>query len=101
MTRNVGSPLDQEIEGSNPSSPANIPNLKRPPEAAPRAILIGSYPTPYPLSGAGPRPEDAVHPLGRTLGFDQNVTAFRGEEELGFTALPNVATGKFVKILGL
>ena len=28
--RNVGSPLDQEIEGSNPSSPAIRPNVKRP-----------------------------------------------------------------------
>jgi hypothetical protein len=33
--------------------------------------------------------------------FDQNVTGFRGEEEFGFNATPYVATGKFVKILGL
>jgi hypothetical protein len=33
--------------------------------------------------------------------FDQNVTGFRAEEEFGFNATPYVATGKFVKILGL
>jgi hypothetical protein len=33
--------------------------------------------------------------------FDQNITGFRGEEEFGFSATPYVATGKFVKILGL
>jgi hypothetical protein len=33
--------------------------------------------------------------------FDQNVTGFRAEEEFGFKATPYVATGKFVKILGL
>jgi hypothetical protein len=33
--------------------------------------------------------------------FDQNVTGFRAEEEFDFNATPYVATGKFVKILGL
>jgi hypothetical protein len=33
--------------------------------------------------------------------FDQNVTGFRAEEEFGFNATPYVATGEFVKILGL
>lgn len=33
--------------------------------------------------------------------FDQNITGFRAEEELGFNAEPYVRTGKFVKILGL
>jgi hypothetical protein len=33
--------------------------------------------------------------------FDQNVGGFRAEEEFGFNATPYVATGKFVKILGL
>jgi hypothetical protein len=33
--------------------------------------------------------------------FDQNTTGFRGEEEMGYNAEPDVRTGKFVKILGL
>jgi hypothetical protein len=33
--------------------------------------------------------------------FDQNITGFRAEEELGFNAEPYVRTGKFVKVLGL
>jgi hypothetical protein len=33
--------------------------------------------------------------------FDQNITGFRAGEEFGFNATPYVATGKFVKILGL
>jgi hypothetical protein len=33
--------------------------------------------------------------------FDQNITGFRAEEELGFNAEPYVRTGKFVKILDL
>jgi hypothetical protein len=33
--------------------------------------------------------------------FDQDVTGFRAEEEVGFNAMPYVVTGKFVKILGL
>ena len=33
--------------------------------------------------------------------FDQNITGFRGEEKVGFSAEPDVRTGKFVKILGL
>ena len=40
-------------------------------------------------------------PLEAADRFDQNDTAFRGEEEFGFNATPYVATGKFVKILGL
>jgi len=33
--------------------------------------------------------------------FDQDMTGFRAEEEFTFNAPPYVATGKFVKILGL
>jgi hypothetical protein len=33
--------------------------------------------------------------------FDQNITDFRAEDEFGFNATPYVATGKFVKMLGL
>jgi hypothetical protein len=39
--------MDQEIEGSNPSSPANIPNVKRPRRES-AGPLFGLYPTPYP-----------------------------------------------------
>ena len=55
--------LDQEIEGSNPSSPAIILNVKRAPGGDSEGPVIGGVPLPVPLRRVDLAPEDAVHPI--------------------------------------
>src|SRR5262249_52047769 len=57
--------LDQGVPGSNPGAPANLLNVKRPPEATPGAVLIRAVPPAVPPLGRPGFSEDAVHPLGR------------------------------------